>query len=62
MAAELPNSIARQLMKASKVNDSVAVPGPPPVITFGKSTILKASIIRIRIRVVLTGKMAGQVM
>ena len=61
IAAELPSSIARQLTKAWSVNDSVAVPGPPLVITLGRSTILKASIIRIRTRVLLTGRMPGTI-
>ena len=51
----------RQEMKECSVSDSVAVPGPPLVITCGKSTILKASIIRISTTVRLNGKIWGQV-
>ena len=49
-------------MKACSVIDSVARPGPPSVSTFGRSTILKASIMRIRTTVAATGAIAGQVM
>ena len=42
--------------------DSVARPGPPLVSTFGRSTILNASIRRISTTVAPTGAIAGQVM
>ena len=51
-----------QLKYECKDKDSVAIPGPPLVITLGRSIILKASIKRIKIIVTLTGKSVGQVM
>ena len=51
-----------QLKYECKDKDSVAIPGPPLVITLGRSIILNASIKRIKIIVTLTGKSVGQVM
>src|SRR3972149_9900578 len=59
-AAEPPISNVRQAMNACSVSDSVAVPGPPLVSTFGRSMILKASISRMRITVEVTGRICGQ--
>src|SRR5947209_12748683 len=53
-------SSVRQAMKACSVSDSVAVPGPPLVSTLGRSMILNASIMRIRISVEVTGMSCGQ--
>ena len=49
IAADRPRSSVRQSKNAWRVIDSVAVPGPPFVRMFGRSTILNASIMRIRI-------------
>ena len=38
-AAEPPRSSVRQAMNECSVIDSVAIPGPPLVNTFGRSTI-----------------------
>src|SRR5690349_5331662 len=43
-----------------RLMDSVEDPGPPPVMMFGRSTILKASIMRIRSTVTATGTICGQ--
>ena len=40
--------------------DSVEEPGPPPVMMLGRSTILKASIMRISSTVTATGTICGQ--
>ena len=40
--------------------DSVAIPGPPAVMMFGRSTSLNASMARIRITVAATGAICGQ--
>ena len=54
-------SSARQIVYACRVSDSVAVPGPPFVSTFGRSMILKPSMSRIRTTVVVAGRICGKV-
>src|SRR4026208_2562528 len=49
-------------MYAWGVIDCVAVPGPPPRRMFGMSMILKPSMSRMRMIVVVTGSSAGKVM